>query len=155
MRRRDRELTDRAEVEAVVRAADVCRLAINTGAAPYIVPLNFGYSWDGPLVLYFHGAAAGRKWELLAKDPRVGFELDVGHELVKGASACDWGMRYGSVIGTGAVRVIEEPVEKRAALDAIMAHYGYEGRPEYPDAMTAKTAVFAVDVAECSGKRKS
>lgn len=155
MRRKDRELTDRAGLEAILKAADVCRLAINTGGAPYIVPLNFGYAWDAGLVLYFHGAGAGRKWELLEKDPRVGFELDVGHELVDGETACDWGMRYQSLVGSGRVRVVDEDSEKRSALDAIMSHYGFKGRPEYSERMMEATRVFAVEAAELAGKRKA
>ena len=31
---------------------------------------------DGEIVLYVHGAKAGKKMELIAKNPKVGFEMD-------------------------------------------------------------------------------
>ena len=42
MRRKDREITDFDEIVDVIRACDVCRIAMNDGDYPYIVPMNFG-----------------------------------------------------------------------------------------------------------------
>ena len=54
MRRSDREITDFEKMIDIVRDCDVCRLAINTDGAPYIIPLNFGMSVEnGVLALYF------------------------------------------------------------------------------------------------------
>ncbi|MDX9959286.1 MAG: pyridoxamine 5'-phosphate oxidase family protein [Spirochaetia bacterium] len=125
MRRKDRELTDKSDLLAILDEADVCRLAMQTGQAPYIVTLNFGYSWEDQLVLYFHSATEGRKLELLQKNGEVGFELDAGHELVKAETACSWGMKYRSIIGTGRISFIEDEQEKGRALGAIMRKYGH------------------------------
>jgi nitroimidazol reductase NimA-like FMN-containing flavoprotein (pyridoxamine 5'-phosphate oxidase superfamily) len=66
MRRKDREVTDMNEIIEIIKKCDVCRLAFFDKEYPYIVPLNFGYSYDGAkLELYFHGANAGKKLELL------------------------------------------------------------------------------------------
>lgn len=154
MRRHDRELTERGELEAILRTADVCRLAFSTGGAPYIVPMNFGYRWDGRLVLFFHCASEGRKLELMKANPSVGFELDVDHRLVKAPEACTWGMDYGSIIGTGRLSMVEGDEGRRDALDAIMAQYGFEGTPGYAAAKYAKTVVLRLDVEEFSGKRR-
>lgn len=154
MRRHDRELTERGDLEAILRGADVCRLAFATGGAPYIVPMNFGYRWDGLLVLFFHCAAEGRKLELMKAHPAVGFELDVDHRLVKASGACGWGMEYASIIGSGRLSRVEGDRERKAALDTIMAQYGFEGVPEYAAATFEKTAVLRLDVEEFSGKRK-
>ena len=82
MRRSDREITDFEKMIDIVRDCDVCRLAINTDGAPYIIPLNFGMSVDdGVLALYFHGALEGTKYDLIEKDPHVSFEMDCSHEL--------------------------------------------------------------------------
>jgi uncharacterized protein len=62
---------------------------------------EFWLSWEENLVLYFHSATEGRKLNLLAKNSTVGFELDTGHELVTADLACNWGMKYKSIIGTG------------------------------------------------------
>ena len=44
---------------------------------PYLVPLNFGFErTEQGVTFYFHSAVAGRKVELLRRQPTVGFELD-------------------------------------------------------------------------------
>ena len=60
MRRKDREITEWNELLEVVQLCDVCRLAINDGEYPYILPLNFGYDAEnGKITLYFHSARDG------------------------------------------------------------------------------------------------
>ena len=71
MRRSNREITDRNEILQVMERCDVCRLALNDGEYPYILPLNFGMEQAGEqIILYFHGATEGKKLDLIAKDPR-------------------------------------------------------------------------------------
>ena len=75
MRRKDREITDFDEIVAIMRKCDVCRLALNDGDFPYIVPLNFGLEVRGDRVfLYFHAAKEGKKLDLIARDNRATFE---------------------------------------------------------------------------------
>ena len=72
MRRSDREITDFQELITVMRGCDVCRLALHDEPYPYILPLNFGLEVDGETVrLYFHGANAGTKYDLIARNPNV------------------------------------------------------------------------------------
>jgi len=86
MRRRDRELTDREEIDRIVRGSQVCRLAMADGDSPYLVPLSFGY--DGEAI-YFHTAAAGMKIDYIERNNRVCFELERQAELVAdGPDAC-------------------------------------------------------------------
>src|SRR3989304_3291861 len=98
MRRKEKEITDRAEMEAVVAEAQICRLAMCDGAQPYVIPLCFGYA-DG--TFYFHCAVAGRKLDVLMKNPTVCLELEAGVSLKTGVKACDWGMNFRSVIACG------------------------------------------------------
>ena len=166
MRRKDRKLTDKTDLLAVLDEADVCRLAIQTGRAPYIVPLNFGYAWDESLVLYFHSATEGRKLDLLTANGDVGFELDTGHELVKADLACNWGMKYRSIIGTGKVSFIEDESEKAAALSVIMRKYrpvsldghdkaaGSVEVTEFPVSNLRSVKMLRLVVEELSGKQK-
>lgn len=61
MRRTDREITDELEKINVIEECKVCRIGMNDDGNVYIVPLNFGYTYnDSRLVLYFHCAKAGR-----------------------------------------------------------------------------------------------
>jgi nitroimidazol reductase NimA-like FMN-containing flavoprotein (pyridoxamine 5'-phosphate oxidase superfamily) len=150
MRRSDREITDRKTMEEIIRSARVCRLGLIDGDLPYIVPLNFGYR-NG--TFYFHSARAGKKIELLARGRKVCIEIDEGHELVSAEAACNWGMRYVSVIAYGLPRFIEEPTAKREALAIIMAQYT-DGAYEFPESAISATAVFAVDADILTGKQK-
>ena len=77
MRRKDREITGRENIEPILRACKTCRVAMIADGAPYVVPLNFGYTWDDDgLTLYFHSGLKGKKIDALRADPRVCFELD-------------------------------------------------------------------------------
>jgi len=154
MRRADREITGRDELSAIVEKGDVCRIALNTGRAPYIIPLNYGYEWNGSLSLYFHCAAAGRKLDLLARDGNAGFEIDIGHVLVTDSVCCGWGMNYQSVSGWGELSVVSDSAERVRAMDLIMRHYGFEGPTGYDPAILARTCLLRLDVAELTGKRK-
>ena len=62
MRRNDREIRDFDEILEVMKKCDVCRIAMQGGEYPYMVPLNFGMAVDGQqITLYFHGAQTGMK----------------------------------------------------------------------------------------------
>lgn len=88
MRRNDREIKDRKDIDGIIRRCLVCHLATCDNGQPYVVPLNFGY--DGRF-LYFHAAPEGRKIDIINKNNRVGFEFDILHEIVTAQQACDWG----------------------------------------------------------------
>ncbi len=46
VRRKEKEIVDRTEMEAVINEARVCRMGMCDGRLPYIVPLCFGYADD-------------------------------------------------------------------------------------------------------------
>ena len=47
MRRNDREVRDRAEIQRILEVAKVLRLGLTDGDYPYIVPLHYGYVYAG------------------------------------------------------------------------------------------------------------
>lgn len=149
MRREEREISEKAEIENILEKARVCRLAFVDGDIPYIVPLNFGYKDD---ILYVHSAKQGRKIDLMKRNPRVCFEVDELVRFKKAKLACDWGVAYKSVIGTGKAGFIESGEEKKKALDIIMAHYS--GRSfEYDNDILEKTTVIRIDIVQMTGKQ--
>jgi len=151
MRRKEKEITDKSEMESIIRSASVCRLAMVDGSLPYLVPICFGYRDN---TLYFHSALKGRKIDILKNNNQVCFEVDIDSEIVKGAEACDWGMRFQSVIGFGTASFVTDPDEKRQALDVIMSQYSEPGDTfRYPDAKLKTTAIIKVGVEEMTGKR--
>ncbi len=155
MRRSDRELKDREQILAVMKKCGVCRLALNDGGYPYILPLNFGMEEkEGQLVLYFHGAEEGKKYELIKKDSRAGFEMDCSHELVtkNGKDGCSCTMKYESVIGRGRIEPVPDG-EKQDALCALMRHY-HEEECAFNQAVLSRTRVFKLIVEQMSGKAR-
>lgn len=153
MRRTDREITDFEKMVDIVRDCDVCRLAINTCGAPYILPLNFGMSVeDGVLTLYFHGALEGTKYELIEKDPHVSFEMDCSHELYIDERDGMCTMLYRSVIGEGTIELLPEK-ERYEPLKLILAHYGREDLP-VPEPMISQTMVMKLTVDSMTGKQR-
>lgn len=139
MRRKDREITDFDEILSVMQKCDVCRLALHDEPYPYILPLNFGMEVEGEqITLYFHGANAGKKYELLARNPHVGFEMDCGHELVLDEEKGNCTMAYESVMGTGIVEIVPD-AGKEAALRRLMAHYRAADFPYNPKMVPATT----------------
>jgi hypothetical protein len=155
VRRKDREITEKTDLIKIIEASDVCRIAIHAEKAPYIVPLNFGFLWENSLEIFFHCAMEGRKLELLKRNNLVGFEMDTGHTLLKAENVCSWGMAYKSIIGTGRIFSIVADEEKEKAMDRIMMHYSFAGKPLYDTSVFAKTLVLKMMVEEMTGKEKA
>lgn len=151
MRRSDREIKDKNEIIKVMEKCDVCRLALNDEGYPYILPLNFGMQIiDGQIILYFHGAAEGKKYELIEKDNRASFEMDCSHRLVSDWDKGHCTMEYESVIGRGTIEILPEE-EKYDALCVLMNHYH---KTEFPfnKAVMPRTTVMKLTVESVTGK---
>ena len=95
MRKKEREITEREEIDAILSSSAVCRIAFAVHDEPYLVPLSHGYDAKEGL-LFFHTAVAGRKIDCIAANPRVCFEVE-GRVRVKAgdARACSWGLYLG------------------------------------------------------------
>jgi len=153
MRQSEKEITDRAEIDSIIRGSQVCRLGMSEAGQPYVVPLCFGY--DGT-VLYLHSATAGRKLEILRKNPRVCVEFDTGGTLVEAEDACSWGMKYRSAIAFGTATIVETPAEKKEGLRLLMAQYSAAGRSfSFPDTVLSRTAVIKVEIHRVTGRRSA
>ncbi len=154
MRRVDKEVIHRSDIEDILRRGTVCRVAIHDQPYPYIVPLNYGYgSWNETPALFFHSAPEGRKIDLLRRDPRVSFVIDIDHHLVVAEQACGFTMHYASVFGTGEISIVEDLDEKRYAMGRVMAQYSEQDDWELPDRALAAVTVLVLRVTEMTGKR--
>jgi len=151
MRRKEKEITDRHQMEEILHKSLVCRLALcDFNGNPYVVPLSFGYE-DGKV--YFHSARAGRKVDMLRENPKVCMVFDVDQKPVTGETACDWGMHFKSVIAFGTATLLEGADEKKQGLDVIMSKYAGSGGPwEYKDKGLEATLLIRVDIQETTGK---
>jgi hypothetical protein len=149
MRRAAKEITNRRELEDVLARAEVVFLALRDDPAPYVLPMNAAWA-DG--ALWFHGAPAGRRRDLVDRDARVGFAAVVDARVVPAATACGFTATGRSVVGHGTLRVCTDEAERRRGLDAIMRRHGME-RPAYDAGALGRTAVLRLDVEELRGKR--
>ena len=154
MRRTDRKVTAFTEIVEIMKECDVCRIGFAVGNEAYIVPLNFGLKLEfGRLTLYFHCAAAGRKLELMRRNPRVCFEMDRAHRLITGSMACQYSMEYESVMGEGKLELIQQAEGKRRGLECIMEHYEKGQRFFFDNAQLERVEVLKLTVDSLSGKR--
>lgn len=152
MRRSEKEIRDPVELRRILRDARVCRLAMSDGDRPYLVPLAFALDGDD---LVLHSARAGRKLEILRRNPAVCFEVEEGVELVPGRAACEFGMRFRSVIGHGEVELVEDRAERARLLALFGPRYGAPAVPAapLPAAELERTCVLRVRVRALTGKR--
>jgi uncharacterized protein len=149
MRRKDREITDRTEIEAILKEAMVCRIGLADGGEPYVVPVCFGYE-DG--AVYVHSAPEGKKITMLEKNPRCCFEVDICDQVIRGEKPCSWGMRYRSVIGFGRAAILTDPEDKQHGLGCIMHHYGGSIH-EFSERDLAAVTVIRIPIESMTGKK--
>jgi nitroimidazol reductase NimA-like FMN-containing flavoprotein (pyridoxamine 5'-phosphate oxidase superfamily) len=156
MRRSDREITDIEEKLGIIRRCKVLRLGMAEQNQPYIVPLNFGFTYDdGRLTLYLHGAQEGKKVDILGRNSQVCFEMDGEHSLITGQEAANYSFAYESVIGFGTAELLTRDEEKIQGLDALMKHQTGEDRVfSYTEGQLKTVNVYRVRVSSFSGKRR-
>jgi nitroimidazol reductase NimA-like FMN-containing flavoprotein (pyridoxamine 5'-phosphate oxidase superfamily) len=154
LRRNDREINDIINLKGIVSKADVCRIAFAVNNTPYIVTMNFGYTWNNDLILYFHCAKEGRKLDLMRQNNRVCFEMDIDHEIIKGETACECTMKYRSIVGYGVLEIVGDLKEKKVGFDLITDKYGYAGKREYTEKLFNSTEILKLKVTELSGKKR-
>lgn len=126
MRRKDKEVTSEEEILNIVLNARICHLALHDDKYPYIVPLCYGFDHQGEKKsLYFHVAKAGKKLDLIRKNPHVAFEIEKDVSIFRGKSVCDYSMVYESVCGVGTMRIVEDEHEKVYGLQCVTKHNSF------------------------------
>jgi nitroimidazol reductase NimA-like FMN-containing flavoprotein (pyridoxamine 5'-phosphate oxidase superfamily) len=156
-RGRNRAVTDRAQLHALLDDALVAHLAVVVGDHPVVLPTAFAADPDGPDrdgSLYVHGSVAAR-WLRGAPGTTVCVTVTQLDGLVAGRSAFHHSMNYRSAVVIGPARLVEDPREKERALALIVDHM-IPGRSATLRANTRKelaaTAVLAIPLHEASLK---
>lgn len=153
MRRKDREVKDFSEIIKIIDECEIVRLGLADGDYPYIVPVNFAYKVSGKkIMIYIHGAMAGRKYELLQKNPVCSFEMDIPMEMDCIYEKKDVTMRYKCVMGKAKVKFLEGEEKQTAIDDIIMARHEETKYFDYNKAAVARTAVAELTVTEITAK---
>lgn len=148
MRRKEREITDRAEIDAILASEKVMHLALCADNVPFLVPVFFAY--DGT-ALYFHSAPAGSKINILKQNNRVCFEISAYYGVIEDERACDFEAHHRTVIGTGQAVFVEDPEEKIRALNQIVALFT-KTQFTFPKPKLTHTTVIRIDIDQLKGK---
>ena len=92
MRLAKREIQEKKRLMEILEQAKVLRIGTMDQDGIYIVPVNYGYSWEEgePLRFYIHSAKEGRKVQAFAAREDVGFELDLEQGVIRGTYTCSY-----------------------------------------------------------------
>jgi len=150
MRRAEKEITNRREIDSTLSKAILCRIGIIDYETPYIVPMNFGYKDD---ILYLHSAQDGKKIELLKRNPLVCFKVECDLEIINTGIPCKWSMSYTSVIGYGKANFITDIEQKRKALHIIIDHYSPGSTYIFPEKNLNEVTVIKIEISEMTAKK--
>ena len=154
MTKREYRITDPEEIERILSTAKVLHLGLAVDNEPYVVPLNYGHTWEnGKLVLYVHSALRGKKLDMIRKNPNIFFELDCDRVPFAGIKPCQYGLSYCSVMGRGTAAIVEDPEEKLKAMMALMKTQtgkDFVFEPRWLDVV----AVVRIDVTEYTAKHR-
>jgi nitroimidazol reductase NimA-like FMN-containing flavoprotein (pyridoxamine 5'-phosphate oxidase superfamily) len=152
MRKKDREITDPSEMEQILKRGQIISVAMCQGDQPYVLPFNYGFL-NGSICI--HSSTKGFKLDVLAQNPKVSFNVVKDVQLLPADRPQDCSVAYSSVVGFGRVRMVEDPVEKLAALEAIMVQYYPKNDAwQYPDKVVAACTVWCIEIEHLTGKYK-
>lgn len=149
MRRSEREVFDRKEMDLYIDKISICRLGLVDGEEAYVVPLNFGRIGDD---LYFHSAKEGRKIDLVRRQGRASFEMDLDLGTIMDQDAFRCTNQYVSIIGNGRIVVVDDEKERLEGLEALMRHY-HSSDYTFSEKCLSKTSVLRLHIENISCKR--
>ncbi len=150
MRRKDREITSRRQIESIIRQSQYCHLALCDGQSPYLIPVSFGYEKG---VVYIHTAGEGKKTDIIVRNNRVALAFECNVRLLGDREkACDWSFSYESALGYGQMTEIVDVTEKLLALQVIMEHYSDINR-EIDNKQLPRTRLWKIRLDKLTGKK--
>lgn len=144
-------IEEREKIESILSRCEICYVGmVGENGSPYVIPMNFGYR-DG--VIYLHSGPAGQCIDILQKNNRVCICFSTDHELVfqHPKVACSYRMKAKSIVCYGEVGFIDDPEEKRKALDLIMHHYS--GRDfQYSEPALKNVRIWEIPIGKITAK---
>ena len=154
MTKRERQVTDLNEIRRILETAKVLHLGLAVDDEPYVVPMNYGHTFeDGKLTLYLHSALRGKKLDMMRRNPKVFFEIDCDHKPFEGDLPCQYGMVYSSIMGRGKAQIVEDVEEKKQAMVHLMKTQ--TGKDfSFEDRLVSIVAVIRIDVQEYTAKHR-
>ena len=148
IRRQDKAVSDQQWIKEVLQRGQLLSLAmVEASGNPYVTTVNYGYD-NG--VIYFHGAAEGKKFEILNNNAKVCFQVVTDDELVRHETPCQCSWKYRSITGFGQVQTLSTLDEKNHGLKMVMNQYQapYQPLPQISDMLW----VARINIEHLSGK---
>jgi len=140
----------RHEMEQILREEGLGFLALMGNPGPYVIPLNYAYL-EGCII--FHCALAGRKLDCIRANPAVCFTVARQTGTVQPHFGTVCHVDSDSVISLGRARIVEEPHEKAALLNAFNRRFRPDS-PDVPDQRIRRCAVVEIRIDEMTGRRE-
>lgn len=151
----ERGTRDRAAMHAILDEGLLCHVGLATEHGPVVLPTTYGRRGDELLI---HGSPAATWLRAGARGTPVCVTVTHVDGLVLARSPFHHSMNYRSVVVFGVAEPVTDPVEKAAALDAIVEHVVpgrlAEVRGNRDDEL-AKTLVLRLPLEEASVKVRS
>ncbi len=149
MRRSDRHLTDEETIRLFQEAEYGVLSVIDENNMPYGVPMSFALSDNA---IYFHCSAAGGKKTSSIKHCRNASFTVIDHTQLLPQQ---FATLYMSGIAYGTVDIVQEKVEKRKGIEAILHKYSpdyIEKGMKYIDGAFDKIYVLKFEIESMTGK---
>ncbi len=150
MRKKDKEITDRGEIEKIISSNKICRIALSDNNSPYIVPMNYGYKENK---IFLHTGKTGKKIDIIKKNNKVCFEITDSAEITQAERACDFSTKYRCVIGFGTIKIVDDLNKKKEALQIIMNQHTNKNDWQFPDKIVSKTMILKIEIESITGKK--
>ncbi|HET6428051.1 MAG TPA: pyridoxamine 5'-phosphate oxidase family protein [Phycisphaerae bacterium] len=140
----------RDEMEQILREEGLGLLGMTSDRGAYVVPLNYGYV-DGRIL--FHCALEGRKLDCIRADPAVCFTVARQTGTVQPHFGTECHVDNDSVICLGRARIVEDPQEKAALLNAFNRCFRPDAA-DIPEERIRTCAVVEIRIEEMTGRRE-
>jgi nitroimidazol reductase NimA-like FMN-containing flavoprotein (pyridoxamine 5'-phosphate oxidase superfamily) len=143
---------DRETINKILDEAFICHVGFVVDSQPYVLPTGFARVDDQ---LYIHGSAASRMLRNLAEGADVCVTVTLVDGLVLARSAFHHSINYRSVVILGKATLVDDTVEKNAALEALTNHIvpGRWSDVRWPTELELKaTSVLKLPISEASAK---
>ena len=150
IRRKDREITDHAELRQVLKKTKYVTIAFCKDNEPYLVALSHGYDQERNC-LYFHCAPEGKKLVYAKVNNRVWGEAILDYEVT---DDCDY--TFTSVHFSGILFLISEFEEKKRALETLIRQTSSKPEAKLSKVKPEKiatTTIGRIDITYMSGKK--
>lgn len=154
MTRRERQIFDIDKILEILDKSKVVHVGMADGDEPYVVPMNYGYTYENEkLTLWLHGATVGKKLDIIRKNPKVFFEMECDLVPFDGNVACNYGISYSSVMGKGIATIVEDSEEKQKGLKVLMKTQVNKDF-DFNEKLASVVAIIKIEVSEFTAKHR-